>query len=220
MYGHHFDEVDTEIDETGAWLSIGDLMSGLLMIFALLLILALLQLKKAEEESKQSRIVIIQSLQETLTAKGINAEVDPQTGDISIMDSLLFDNNESVLKPDGVRFLDDFIPLYSQVIFSDDFIAEQIQHVIIEGHTSMAGSWDYNMSLSLNRANSVSKAVNKLVFGGKDAFQSRLLVAGRGETEADQRKDDASDRKVLFRFQFKNESFPHWLKNESGLGRE
>lgn len=210
-------QADQDIDETGAWLSIGDLMSGLLMIFALLLILALLQLTEAAEKAKNSRVIIIQSLQETLSQKGINAHVDPQTGDISILDSVLFDMNQSNLKPKGQDFLELFVPVYSKAIFSTEQISNQIQHVVIEGHTSSTGSWDHNMSLSLERAKSVSEAISKLSFNGKEGFRAKMLVAGRGESEADQSYDKPGDRKVLFRFQFKSDRFLHWFINERGL---
>jgi hypothetical protein len=78
MSNEFFKTPNQEIDETGAWLSIGDLMSGLLMIFSLLLIVALLQLTEAAEESKESRIIIIQSLQKTLAEEGINAKINPE----------------------------------------------------------------------------------------------------------------------------------------------
>lgn len=212
-------EPDTDIDETGAWLSIGDLMSGLVMLFALLLVVSLLLINEAADRAKDSRVVIIQALQETLKSAGINANIDPVSGDISIMDSVLFDSGSAELKPAGVRFLETFVPIYSRAIFSDEAIAEQIQFVVIEGHTSAAGGWDYNMDLSLKRANSVSHEISQMKFGGKDAFRSRLLVSGRGEAAANQAQSQASDRKVVFRFQFTGDQFLNWFINESGLGR-
>ena len=101
---------ETELDEAGIWLSIGDLMSGLLMLFALLLVVSLLLINEAAEKAKNSRVVIIQALEQTLKAAGINANIDPKTGDISIADKLLFDVNESKLKPEGIVFIKNFIP--------------------------------------------------------------------------------------------------------------
>lgn len=212
-------EPDTEIDETGTWLSIGDLMSGLVMLFALLLVVSLLLINEAADRAKDSRVVIIQSLEETLKAAGINANIDPVSGDISILDSVLFDSGSYELKPEGIRFLGTFVPIYSRALFSDEAIASQIQFVVIEGHTSAAGGWDYNMELSLKRANSVSRQINLMNFTGKNAFRSRLLVSGRGEAAADQLQNQASDRKVMFRFQFTGDQFLNWFINESGLGR-
>lgn len=212
-------EPDTDIDETGTWLSIGDLMSGLVMLFALLLVVSLLLINEAADRAKNSRVVIIQSLEQTLKAAGINANIDPVSGDISILDSVLFDSGSAELKPEGVRFLETFVPVYSRAIFSDNAVAEQIQFVVIEGHTSAAGGWDYNMDLSLKRANNVSHEISQMTFVGKEAFRSRLLVSGRGEAAANQTHNQSSDRKVVFRFQFTGDQFLNWFVNESGLGR-
>lgn len=212
-------EPDTEIDETGTWLSIGDLMSGLVMLFALLLVVSLLLINEAADRAKDSRVVIIQSLQETLKAAGINANIDPVSGDISILDSVLFDSGSYELKPEGIRFLERFVPIYSKALFSDETIASQIQFVVIEGHTSAAGGWDYNMDLSLKRANSVSQEISQMTFARKDAFRSGLLVSGRGEAAANQTHNQASDRKVVFRFQFTGDQFLKWFIEDSGLGR-
>ena len=208
---------DLEIDETGAWLSIGDLMSGLLMIFALLLVVAMLQLTEAAEKARDSRVVIIQAIHETLAANGINAEINPETGDISILDSVLFDQNQYKLKPEGIEFMNVFVPIYSKAIFSSTDVADEIVYVVIEGHTSSAGNDDHNMHLSLLRSNSVSSAIAQMEFSQKEQFMNRLLVAGRGELEASQLEDLSSDRKVNFRFQFKSERFLHWFLNKQGL---
>jgi len=204
---------DLEIDETGAWLSIGDLMSGLLMIFALLLVVAMLQLTEAAEKARDSRVVIIQAIHETLAANGIN----PETGDISILDSVLFDQNQYKLKPEGIEFMNVFVPIYSKAIFSSTDVADEIVYVVIEGHTSSVGDYDHNMHLSLLRSNSVSSAIGQMEFSQKEQFMNRLLVAGRGELEASQVEDLSSDRKVNFRFQFKSERFLHWFLNKQGL---
>lgn len=199
---------DLEIDETGAWLSIGDLMSALLMIFALLFIVALLQLSEEADKAQNSRVVIIQSLQQTLNDEGINAKINPETGDISILDSLLFDSASSKLKPAGREFLSDFIPVYSRALFTNDEISDEIVYVVIEGHTSSAGSEQLNMKLSLERAHSVYEEIANMDFPKKNTFLNKILTSGRGEIEADQEVDSAEDRKVLFRFQFKSER--HW----------
>jgi outer membrane protein OmpA-like peptidoglycan-associated protein len=192
---------DREIDETGAWLSIGDLMSGLLMIFALLLVVTILQLKEGEDQ----RIVIIQALTETLEANKLNVEVDKRTGDISILDSVLFDNDSAEMKAQGITFLKQFMPLYTKVLLSSEGMAEQISYIVVEGHTSSAGSSIYNMNLSIQRANEVFNTIQKLKYPNRSRLMDKLLVAGRGEAEANKSINDSRDRKVVFRIQFSNE---------------
>jgi len=197
--------IDGESENTD-WLSISDLMSGLLLIFALLVVVTLHQLKKTQEEMQNKRVVVIQAMQDQFNANGINAEVNPETGDITLLDSVLFDFNEKELKPGGSEFLSKFIPIYSNVIFSEPKISEEVTRVIIEGHTSSDGSVAYNMKLSLGRANSVYQFINTMVLPKhKQDFLAKIQVAGRGSMDADALMANEEDRKVIFRMQFKSD---------------
>ena len=198
---------DTDMHTEGTeWLSISDLMSGLLLIFALLVVVTLLQLKITQEETQNKRVVVIQALQEQFNSNGINAEINPETGDITLLDSVLFDFNEKELKDAGKAFLDNFIPVYSGVIFSEIGISEEITRVIIEGHTSSDGALGYNMQLSLGRANSVYQYINTMELSDyKPDFLNKIQVAGRGPMDANYAASEDSDRKVIFRMQFKSE---------------
>ncbi len=44
-----------------------------------------------------------------------------------------------------------------------------------------------------------------MIFPTKAALSQKILAAGRGEIEADQKLDNPGDRKVLFRFQFRSD---------------
>lgn len=196
-----------DAEESGVWLSIGDLMSVLLMIFALLLISALVQISEVHESSQNTRVVIIKGINDALQSSGIEVQADSETGDISILDSILFDRNEYKLKKSGEAFLEQFIPIYSDVIFQSPETTNEISRIVIEGHSSSEGSFNRNMELSVLRANSVTAFVNSMKFQHKKAFFNKTVISGRGPIEADQTKTDPSDRKVKFRFQFKDEQF-------------
>ncbi|TAE97131.1 MAG: OmpA family protein [Oscillatoriales cyanobacterium] len=175
-------EIEEE-EDSSVLLSIGDLMSGLLMLFALLFITVQIQDKDI-------------------------FTVDPGTGDVSIRDRILFDNNSSVLKPEGKKFLQAFIPIYSQVLFANKQFEKQISRVVIEGHTSSAGSDPKNLELSLRRALAVSNYMfsDEVNFPKKAELQQKVLVSGRGELDANPTQNAAGDRKVVFRFQFRREN--------------
>lgn len=207
-------EPEIEEEESSVLLSIGDLMSGLLMIFAILFITVLVQLKERE----QPRRVLIGTVIGAMKANNIKVEVNAETGDVSIQDKILFDQDSAELKPAGKIFLQKFIPEYSRVIFSDPSFDKEITRVVIEGHTSSTGDYDSNLELSLLRSLSVSKFIfsNQLNFSKKSDFRQKIIAGGRGEMEANQQKDDPTDRKVTFRFQFKGEDFSQLFhKNES-----
>jgi len=197
-----------EVEDGSFWSTIGDLMSALLLIFVLLFVTAMVQLQEKIEEVKQVQIIIIQSLERLkseLQNQNIQVEVDQKTGDISILDSILFDANSDQLTPNGSLFLSKFIPAYSQAVFADPKVENQITRLIIEGHTSSNGSNSYNMRLSLLRAHSVFQYIDKdlIEFPYRVKLMPKLASSGRGEIEANQTKDDPQDRKVMFRFQFK-----------------
>ncbi len=195
-------------DEGGVYLAISDLMSGLLLVFVLLVMVLLYKVAKVIEQVQEQRIVIIQRLQQALDAEGIDAEVDETTGDISILDDILFAEGSALLTAKGEAFLDRFIPVYSQVIYSDEAYEHEIVRVVVEGHTSSKGSFGSNMTLSLERAASVLDYVeSELEYSQKERFQTKLLGAGRGEIEADQQEDRAKDRRVVFRMQFRGDHF-------------
>ena len=123
----NFWQSDTEeelSDETdsGVWLSVGDLMSGLLMFFALLFIAVSAQLLNYQELIKDLPAKILNAVQEKVGDKG-SFSIDAETGDISLEDKILFDEGKSELKPQGKEFLNQFIPLYSEIIFSNPILS-------------------------------------------------------------------------------------------------
>ncbi|PSF29690.1 chemotaxis protein MotB [Aphanothece hegewaldii CCALA 016] len=199
------DSAVNDQEDSSVLLSIGDLMSGLLMIFALLFITVLVQLKEMQKTQK----IVIGTVLDALKDNNVDVKVNPETGDVSIRDSILFDENSSELKPEGKRFLQSFIPVYSQVIFSKPLFEEEITRVIIEGHTSSAGNYETNLKLSLLRSYSVAEYIfsPEMKFSTKSQLSQKIMTAGRGEIESQQKYDEPSDRKVTFRFQFKGEKF-------------
>ncbi|EOD77333.1 putative periplasmic protein [Grimontia indica] len=196
-----------DAEESGVWLSVGDLMSVLLMIFALLLISALVQISEVYEESQNTRVVIIKGINDALNAAGIEVQADSETGDISITDSILFDLDDHTLKSSGKEFLNTFVPIYSDVIFQSQATADEVSRIVIEGHSSSEGSFNRNMELSVLRANSVIAFINSMEFTNKPRFFGKVVISGRGPLEATQDVAVASDRKVKFRFQFKDDEF-------------
>ncbi|MFB2834741.1 flagellar motor protein MotB [Floridanema evergladense] len=211
-------EPELDEEESSVLLSIGDLMSGLLMIFALLFVTVLVQLKDREEP----RRVIVGTVVEQMKGNNINVNVNPETGDVTIQDKILFDENSAELKPAGKIFLRRFIPVYSRVIFANKDFKKEIARVVIEGHTSSKGDYDTNLELSLLRALAVSKFIfsNELNFPTKWELRTKVMAAGRGEMEAKQKVDDPSDRKVIFRFQFRGENFSEWYRKNQSLQQQ
>lgn len=205
-----FSEASSESNEE-AWLSIGDLMSVLFLIFVLLFVNMAMQ---AGETS-----VVVGELLREMKANDIEVNVDPQTGAVSFREDILFDEGRANLKLSGQRFLDEFLPVYSRVLFSRDDFKQEITYVVVEGHASSAGSYGFNMNLSTQRAMSVAEYIFSDVdrqLPNSDALKSRLLVAGRGETEARQDIDEAADRRVILRLNFRGDDLRAFFRDLIG----
>jgi len=213
-----------EEEDQSVLLSIGDLMSGLLMIFALLFMVVFVQyqveqqkakrleveVKKYEKAFRDLPLIVKNNLEKEIGAGAF--EVDPKTGDLKIGDRILFDENSSALNAQGKIFLQNFIPAYSKVIFELPVeLSSQVSKISIEGATSSSGNDRENMNLSLNRAAAVYNYIfndgSFPNFPTKEQFKQIILVAGRGEIDANRSVVEASDRRVTFRFQVRRPTF-------------
>ncbi len=93
-------------------------------------------------------------------------EVEPDMVDIYIV---YFDWDQSDIRPDAAAVINDVI---------SDAASLGQPPISVTGHTDLSGSVDYNMGLSLRRADAVRDA---LIAGG--VSPSQITTAGRGEAE-------------------------------------
>lgn len=56
------------------------------------------------DQSGRTRVMIIQSIQESMKAEGVKVEIDPNTGDISIAENILFPYGSAQLSTQGKVF--------------------------------------------------------------------------------------------------------------------
>lgn len=193
---------NNENESDAHWMSVSDLMAGLMLLFVLSLSVVLYQVKDRIEEQQRLRIIFIQAIQQKLEANGIDVEVDVVSGDFSLSEKVLFDFNSAELTVQGRKTIYDFVSIFSREIFENAAIASQIKRVLIEGHSSSSGSYLANMQLSLQRASAVMVSINSTDFANKADFMSRLAIVGRGFNDADHTQDLSIDRKVTFRIEF------------------
>jgi len=144
-------------------LSTGDLMAGLLFIFILLLMGALLQVQeKAEQDEEivkrydqiktQLYIDLQEEFKEDLTVW--RATIDSTLCIRFQEPSMLFDEGLDVLKPNFKVILDDFFPRYIAVLSRPQY-KDNIEEIRIEGHTNSNGGYYSNMKLSQDRTRAV-----------------------------------------------------------------
>ena len=157
------------------WISISDLMSGLMMIFLLIAIIYMVNTKREKRRIKEVAVLynklrneLYQDL-ETEFANDFDAWNAELYKDLTIRfkePSVLFDTGSSRLKPKFQKILDDFFPRYVAIIISDKY-RESITDVRIEGHTSSiwgtgiseTNAYFLNMALSQERTRTTLRYV-------------------------------------------------------------
>ena len=156
---------------------------------------------------------IIRLLSATLAENGINATVDASNGSIMLESNMLFGFSDDKLSGEGKDYIDEFLPLYLSVLFSDEN-ADYISEVIIEGHTDNVGTYNDNLRLSQNRAYAVAEYVlsdsNKSLSSSQKArLKEVLTVNGRSYSDliydANGNVDADASRRVVFKFRLTDE---------------
>lgn len=193
------------------WTTMSDLLLGLAIIFMTLFVLAMTGFTQQTIDIQQTQMKAAQEMAEKLKEADIDAEVDKLTGNVKISDLELFELGSYTLSAKGKKYLDKFVPIYMETIFSNETLADNVANIIVQGHTdshSYAGlktpndQFAKNMELSLLRANSVEQYIFKTKYDKKyDKFLRKLLtVEGRSYAEpiltADGKEDYAKSRRV------------------------
>ncbi|WMO15892.1 OmpA family protein [Pseudoalteromonas piscicida] len=200
------------------WLSISDLMAGLMMVFLFIAIVFMRHTMKENEKIKnvavafqENQVAIYESLMSEFD-KDLDtwgAEIDKETLAFNFKSpDVLFDNGDIDIKPAFAIILDDFFPRYLKVLKP---FRSSIDEVRIEGHTSSEWNKDStdeeayfkNMKLSQGRTRSVLSYLYTLVpeetpwikrnIAAVGFSSSRLVLTEQGT------EDYEKSRRVSFR---------------------
>lgn len=200
---------NNDVQENVFWITMTDLLLGLAVIFIVLFVLAMTGFTQAKLQEQQLKSEVAKDLAQELNAKNINAQIDLSTGAVKLSDLQLFELGSYQLSEDGKAFLNKFIPIYLNAVYSNPKIADKVVNIVIQGHTdsqSFAGvsskdlQFIKNMELSTQRANEVAKYMfytpyNKaysaklhkmLVVEGK-SFSQPVLVNGKEDYDKSRR---------------------------------
>ena len=198
------------------WISVSDMMTGLMMVF-LFISIVFMQQVGSEKQAVQDIALTYESYQEELhksleqefavDLSNWNAEILPDSTVRFKEPDVLFDEGSKTVKTKFQIILNDFFPRYIGLLASDKY-KSNIEEVRIEGHTS--SSWDgsnelserylHNALLSQQRSfaildycfrlQSISSQqtwLTKVLRANGLAFANPILVAGREDASLSRR---------------------------------
>ncbi len=173
------------------------------------------------------RTNIIRDLSTSLSAASLKATVDPNSGDIVLDSSVFFETGRSDIKEEGKQLLEKFIPVYLNVLLSDNY-KDYLGEIIIEGHTDSSGTYETNLKLSQQRALQVALYclnMGSLTSEQKAMLQQILTATGRSwadlKYDANGYEDRDASRRVEFKFSLKDAEMIEEMNRilrESSLG--
>ena len=108
--------------------------------------------KQSELKSEQNDLV--KRLKEAFDKAGISAEIDSDTGVITLNTNILYAFDDASLSDEGKEYLDSFLNAAMPVI-SETIQEGIVTKINVEGHTDTEGEFEYNQTLSEDRAQSV-----------------------------------------------------------------
>lgn len=178
-------------EENIFWVTMADLLLGLAIIFITLFVLAMTGFSQQTIQQQKVQMEVSEKIGQELQKANIKVDMDKMTGDLKISDVELFELSDWRLSPKGKKLLDKLAPIYINSIFADKELSNEIQYIIIQGHTdsqTFAGvkskdeQFLKNMDLSLKRANAVAEYIFKTNYDKKYADQFRKIVVVEGKS--------------------------------------
>ena len=169
------------------------------------------QLAQLEENQikqiAEKKANLLADLAAAYEAAGLKVSINEQTGEIAMDSTVLFGANESKISGDGEAFLQQFMQVYTGVVFSEKY-TDFVSKIMVEGHTDTRGDYDMNLELSQARADSVRDYCLSEQCGVDEAYMAALneMMQSVGYSydkpvyDANGEVDMDASRRVSFRF--------------------
>ena len=187
----------------------------------------LLDLLRALEAKKTKYDILVTKLQEqkakikTLTgvkikviaelkySLGDKVEIDSQSGSLRLSSNILFDKGSANLKESSKKELEKVFINYIGALTSNTNIRNQLDRIVIEGHTDSDGDYLFNLSLSQQRAYAVMNYLLSLDFTKENNIKPLLVASGRSFLDTIYNKqgleNKEASRRIEIKFRLKND---------------
>ena len=201
------------------WITMTDLMTGLVLVFAVLFFYTYLNNHIEILEQNLAKENASKALQETLRKQNIEATIDSTSGIVKISDLELFETGSYQLSQKGKIYLDKFAPSYLNSIFSNEYLSKNVEKIIIQGHTdsqtfkgkfSEDEQYMKNMELSLNRAFTVANYMSNTPYNKENGNKLRKMILVEGASFSNPilvngKEDFAKSRRVELKLVMKKD---------------
>ena len=199
--------VNGEQEDEGFFVSMTDMMVGMLFLFILMLMFFALKFNEAAvlinktnedlKSAEETRTEILQDLQRSLKDKGIAVEIDVENGILRLPENILFESNRSDLTGPGReaivvlgRSLGAVLPCFASIpgvirpnICSDT--THSVEAIFVEGHTDSDGddalNWNLSVQRGINTYNAMIDGTPVLAQLRNTKSQAILSVSGYGK---------------------------------------
>lgn len=144
------------------------------------------------------KVILVGKLQNKLNDVNIDS-----SGTLSLPSTVLFDSGAYMLKQDAKEELQKMLTKYFDTILNDESIYDNIENIIIEGHTDSDGSYIYNLELSQKRAYEVMSFIYS--FNSDKRLQKLLMASGRSYSDPilkNGKEDKESSRRIEIKIIF------------------
>ncbi|MBQ7763894.1 OmpA family protein [bacterium] len=176
------------------WITMTDLMTGLVLVFVVMFFYTYMTSHLEIVKQNLAKENTSKSIEETLKSQNLEATVDPVSGVVKISDLELFELGSFKLSDKGKKYLDKFAPAYLNSVFSNEYLNENLDKIIIQGHTDSHmfkgvytpdEQYMKNMELSLNRAFEVANYLSNTPYNKSNSnrLQKMLIVEGASFSE-------------------------------------
>lgn len=162
---------------------------------------------EAALEIAELRVSLLADLTLAFENAGLPVQVDEATGEIALDSAILFGVDSSDVSDNGKAVLQRFVYVYSSVILNDKYDGF-VSEILVEGHTDTSASYDYNLTLSQERADNVKAFCLSADCGldedSRDALSELMTTVGcsydRPVYDENGDVDMDASRRVTFRF--------------------